>query len=144
MEKGMEYRGWPIKKNTILKGIQGARQKPINWYKIKEIDQEPTENPPRFAKYLRECLQIYYHWPWVIGRECNPEVIFYFPKCPDTRHKLQKMETDKIPLPVTWSKLPTKGWGCLIIEIKGKNRGQIGPEASCWPPMSIGGQGNLN
>lgn len=32
--------------NIILKGIQAqGRKKPVNWNKIKEISQDPTENP---------------------------------------------------------------------------------------------------
>ena len=37
-------------KNIILKGIQAAGKKPVNWYKIKEINQEPTENPLTFCQ----------------------------------------------------------------------------------------------
>lgn len=32
-------------KSMILKRIQTAGQKPVNWNKIQEINQKPTENP---------------------------------------------------------------------------------------------------
>lgn len=93
----------------ILKGIQGAIQKPINWYKTKEIDQEPTENPPRFVEHLRECLKSTTTDPESLEGNAILRSYFISRSAPDTRHKLQKMETDKMLLPVAWSKLPTKG-----------------------------------
>ena len=65
----------------ILKGIQAAGKKPVNWNKIKEINQEPMENASAFLECLRGCLRIYsITVPSFIGRKYNPEVIFHFPK----------------------------------------------------------------
>ena len=38
-------------KNIVLKGTQAAGKKAINWDKVKEISQEPTENTSAFLRY---------------------------------------------------------------------------------------------
>ena len=48
MERGAEGRVWPVVKIWSKKGIQAAGKKPVNWNKIKEINQEPTEKPLAF------------------------------------------------------------------------------------------------
>ena len=47
----------------ILKGIQAAGKKPVKWNKIKEINQEPTENPSAFLEPQGMPPNLYYHRP---------------------------------------------------------------------------------
>lgn len=46
-------------RNMILKGIQAAGRKPINWSQIQEITQEAKENPSACLERLWECPCIY-------------------------------------------------------------------------------------
>ena len=82
-------------KIMILKGIQVAGNKPVKWNKIKEINQEPTENTSAFLEHLRECLPMSTTTD-LESLEANAILRSYFisQSASDIRHKLQKLELE--------------------------------------------------
>jgi hypothetical protein len=43
----------------VVKGIQSAGKRPINWSKIREITQGPKEDPLTFMERCQEYLRVY-------------------------------------------------------------------------------------
>ena len=82
-------------KNMILKGTQAAGKKPVSWNKIKEISQEPMENPLAFPEHLRECLWIYTTTdPESLEGNAILRLYLISQSAPDIRHKLQELKIE--------------------------------------------------
>lgn len=78
-----------------LKGIQAAGKRPVNWNKIKEINQEPKENHSAFLQCLRGCLRICTATePESLEGNAVLSSCFVSQSAMDMRHRLQGLEID--------------------------------------------------
>ena len=73
----------------ILKGIQAAGKKSINWNKIKEINQESTENASAFLDQIYATTD-----PESLEGNAILRSYFISQSAPNIRCKLQKLEIE--------------------------------------------------
>ena len=74
-----------------LNGIQAAGRKPVDWNKIKEINQDPTEYTSACLEQ-RMSLSVFHFWTRVIGSEWQSWGYISLLKVPLTLRKLQTLE----------------------------------------------------
>lgn len=78
----------------LLKGMQAAGKPPVDWNKLREIQQRPVKNLSAFMQRLRECLHKYTPWnPEGEGSHLVLGTYFISQSVPDIRRKPLKLAT---------------------------------------------------